>query len=87
MATLAPKYLSCVVAIGYPQKMGDPSWNATGFLLGYCMDEKKKIEKVSNYAVFLITNRHVLEGQNNVILRFNPKGNGKWTFYLQTRII
>ncbi len=31
-------------------------------------------EKTKSYSVYLVTNRHVLESQTKVFLRFNPEG-------------
>jgi len=74
MALLAPKFLDCVVAIGYQTVENKTSWNATGFLYGNCVGEATPPEKGYEYETFLVTNRHVLEDMEKIILRFNPKG-------------
>jgi hypothetical protein len=71
MALLPPYALDSVVAIGFSDSNGRPSWQATGFLLGYWL--KKISETEAMYRIYLVTNRHVLAGNNIAILRFNPE--------------
>jgi hypothetical protein len=62
--------LDSVVAIGF----GDvPAvrWSATGFLYG--KRTRAIDETTSAYRAFLVTNRHVLQGQMAAVLRFNPE--------------
>ena len=72
MALIAPKYLNCVVAIGQDNKEGGIHWMGTGFLFGYHLPGEKYQANV--YSIYLVSNKHVLKGQNNVYLRFNPQG-------------
>ena len=59
-----------VVAIGIHDKEGIFKGIASGFLYGdYVSGEGEK----KLYRTFLVTNRHVFEGLNEVFLRFNPK--------------
>ena len=69
MALIPPFFLDCVVAIGREKDNGDRQWYASGFLYSHSF-EPEKGQKF--YPVFLVTNRHVLEGLNRVFLRFNP---------------
>ncbi len=109
-ALIPPSYLDCVVAIGRNVPVlvnGTPviengavkiQWEpiASGFLYGAPTGEKD--DKGKFYRVFLVTNRHVVQGQPELMLRFNPKeskpareyglhlsdGNGKATWFAPT---
>lgn len=84
-ALIPPSYLDCVVAIGRDVPVvvnGQPvvengkvkyQWEpmASGFLYGALTGEKN--DKGNLYRVFLVTNRHVVQGSNELRLRFNPK--------------
>lgn len=72
MALITPKHLDCVVAIGKDDKSGGVHWMGTGFLFGYRLPNKKYDDKV--YSIFLVSNKHVLNNQDSVYLRFNPQG-------------
>lgn len=67
MALIPPFFLDCVVAIGIENANG---WIGTGFLVGrfFKTDEKNQ----NKYHIFLVTNKHVLDGKNSVKVRFNP---------------
>jgi hypothetical protein len=85
-ALIPPYYLDCVVAIGRDVPVlvnGAPviengavkvQWEpiASGFLYGAPTGQKNDKGKPF-YDVFLVTNRHVLQGPQGLILRFNPK--------------
>lgn len=70
MALLPPEFLDAVVAIGYETNGGERIWGASGFLYGRFLgsrgDEKQ-------YQIFLVTNRHVVQQQKIIWLRFNPE--------------
>ena len=72
MALIAPKYLDSVVAIGKDDGNGGVHWMGTGFLFGFRLPGHNYEENV--YSIFLVSNRHVLQGQDYVYLRFNPQG-------------
>ena len=62
---IPPLFINCVVAIGIRLTSAAPpgvkveTWNASGFLYG---------EKVQDgYAVFLVTNEHVVKGLKKVL--------------------
>jgi S1-C subfamily serine protease len=70
MALIPPFFLNCVVSIGV--RSGDATdsvaWVGTGFIAGHfneIIDEQKR------YNTFLVTNKHVLLGKTEIILRFN----------------
>lgn len=71
MALIPPFFLDCVVAIGIDDNEGKRQWIASGFLYGHFLS--KIDETTHRYSVYLVTNRHVLDGQTVVYLRFNPK--------------
>jgi len=71
MALLPPFFLDCVVAIGIRDDKRTTQWVASGFLYGHFL--YKIDEKTNRYRVYLVTNRHVLEGHRVVYLRFNPR--------------
>lgn len=66
MALLPPSFLDCVVAIGNPSK----NWIGTGFLFGNFTQQSEDNPK---YSIYLVSNKHVLEKQTQIILRFNPQ--------------
>lgn len=72
MALIAPKYLDSVVAIGKDDGKGEIHWMGTGFLFGFRLPEQNYENNI--YSIFLVSNRHVLQGHNYVYLRFNPQG-------------
>ena len=69
MALLPSGYLDAVVSIG-GYKDEKYLTLATGFLAGF-LTGKKNAEGRPLYKTFLVTNRHVFEGQKQVSLRFN----------------
>jgi len=71
MALIPPFFLDCVVAIGIDDDKGKRQWIASGFLYGHFL--YKVDEETNRYSVYLVTNRHILEGQKVVYLRFNPR--------------
>lgn len=72
MALIPKFFLDCVVAIGVPIEKEQIKWIASGFLYGDFLKKGEKEKKV--YLVYLVTNRHVFNGREAVLLRFNPKG-------------
>lgn len=68
MALIPHTFLDSVVAIGYGDAV-ERRYLATGFLYGKRVGSKKPV-----YTVALVTNRHVLEGESSIWLRFNRKG-------------
>ena len=70
MALIPPFFLDSVVAIGFGD---DPEsrYRATGFLYGLFKNEATDKKK---YSIYLVTNRHVFEGEKVAVLRFNPTG-------------
>ncbi|HOY04680.1 MAG TPA: serine protease [Saprospiraceae bacterium] len=101
MALIPPFFIDCVVAIGLQTTQnGNPtkSWIGTGFLFGNFISSDPNKPDTRNYQVYLVTNKHVLHNQKNIILRFNPQngqpatdfpaaleepnGNKLWTVHL-----
>lgn len=73
MALIVPRYLNSVVAIGRNDGNGGTAWMGTGFLFGYRYKDITYDEGV--YNIFLVTNKHVVNGVDSIILKFNPQGN------------
>lgn len=71
MALIPPFFLDCVVALGNDDQEGSRQWTASGFLYGHLLKSKRD---TNEYNLYLVTNRHVLEGQSQIYLRFNPVG-------------
>lgn len=65
MKGINKKHLSTVVAVGVEDRSNPDNkvWIGTGFLMGFSHDSKHEI--------FLLTNKHVLEHQKRVLIRFN----------------
>ena len=72
MALLSPQYMDCVVAVGVdnPNVPTKVQWVGTGFLFGYRNDTYEK----DTYTVYLVSNKHVFEGEKVLYLKFNPQG-------------
>jgi len=71
MALLNKSHLNAVVSLEIQEgSVYQPI--ATGFLIGFTVD-KNPDPKLTTYRVFLVTNRHVFEGKNQIWLRFNKK--------------
>lgn len=73
MALIPPFFFDCVVAIGERASPDQINFTATGFLYGKLVFKGESPEK-NQYRIYLITNRHVLEGRTMVVLRFNTVG-------------
>jgi len=77
MALIPPFFIDCVVAIGIQTNNNgsiQKKWIGTGFLYAKFMAVVEGNPNESNYNVFLVTNKHVLKNQKDIILRFNPQG-------------
>ncbi len=77
MALLPPFYLDCVVAIGITGTNHLTAWIGTGFFYGFPCGKNEKGEQL--YWVYLVTNKHVIGDQREVMVRLNPtsKENGR----------
>lgn len=67
MALIPPFFLDCVVSIGVPGPAG-AAWIGTGFIVGRPIVDS---EGKKSYHTFLVTNKHVVEKQKDILLRFN----------------
>lgn len=77
MALIPNQYFKSVVAIGVPN-VPTTKWIGTGFLYGQTLQIENNGQ--SRARVFLVTNRHVFQGQNAVILRFEKINGGSHEF-------
>jgi hypothetical protein len=70
MALIPPFFLNCVVSIGVLSgDTADPvAWIGTGFIAGRF---KEIVSEQKRYYTFLITNKHILVGKHQILLRFN----------------
>lgn len=75
MALLQPALLDSTVAIGTRTK----EWIGTGFIYGFLHEEGKNVERKGE--VYLVTNKHVLEGLHRIIVQFNDKSGGSSDFF------
>ncbi len=66
MALLPPFYMDAVVAIGVLLPNGNKHWIGTGFIVGRKEDDNKDLS-----TFYMITNKHVIEKQQEVLFRFN----------------
>lgn len=71
MALIWEYFFDTVVALGIPQADNSVQYIATGFLYGYPAGKNK--EGQETYWVFLVTNRHVIEGTTDILVRFNAQ--------------
>ena len=77
MALIPPFFLNCVVAIGFLTTNGTKDFVATGFLYGDPAPQEQvqgEGQQIKPYYVYLVTNRHVFEGQQRAFILFNPIG-------------
>lgn len=72
MALIPPAFLDCVTAIGFRDAQGQTNFGATGFLFAKLVGDGATAGDKS-YRIYLVTNRHVFEGSNVAVLRFNPQ--------------
>lgn len=69
MALLPPFFLDSVIALGTGDDPSKRNWIGTGFLYGAL--DRKSDQKNKSYYVFLVTNKHVLDGHTKIWVRFN----------------
>lgn len=69
MALIPPFYLDCVVAIGN-RVDGVNRWVASGFLYGWYLGPAPQADQAL-FRVFLVSNRHVFEGEDKISVRVN----------------
>ena len=70
MALIPPFYFNCVVALGKRESKGKINWIGTGTLIGRFF--KKTSLNVNHYHIFIVTNKHVMENNLSLVIRFNP---------------
>lgn len=71
MALLPPGWLNCVVAIGRRHDDGSTHFFATGFVYLWLRREGESTTAMT----YLITNRHVFDDEELLVVRFDPEGN------------
>lgn len=70
MALIPPFSFNCVVAIGTRDSGKYPRWVGTGTLIGRFF--RRQSDGRSQYHIFIVTNKHVVEKQRSIVVRFNP---------------
>lgn len=70
MALIPSFFLNGVVSIGISPtpSQGSTAWIGTGFIVGRPINDDAGVKR---YHTFLVTNKHVLDGKTNIVLRFN----------------
>ena len=66
MAIIPKFYKNAVVSIGVKNQNSDITWIGTGFFVTRAIDE-------NNVHPFLVTNRHVLQGNSKIVIRMKEK--------------
>lgn len=76
MALIPPVFLDAVIPIGVTDtgQAGGKKWIGTGFLYG--LFDRKIDNTNSSYTLFIVTNKHVLQGLNKIWVRFNKQSGG-----------
>ena len=74
MALIPPSFLDAIVAIGKASEKNEVRFGATGFFYGYPSDGDFTGESRS-HSIFLVTNRHVIEGKKGLTVRVNRRAN------------
>lgn len=69
MAIIPSFFLNAVVAIGVDGNDGQKYWIGTGFIVG-----RKESDNPGMSTYYIITNKHVIEQQQCVYVRFNSLG-------------
>lgn len=73
MALIAPRFMDCVVAIGTKKTNDDKIWIGTGFIFA---NLREITDDGSNkYKSYLVTNKHVINTVENIVVRFNSQTN------------
>jgi hypothetical protein len=70
MALLPPFFLHTVAAIGVGDDPAKRTWIGTGFLFGNLIDPPPAKDQ-KTWRVWLITNKHVLDGLRHIYVKFN----------------
>jgi len=71
MALLPPFFLDTVAAIGKRSSPDTTSWRASAFLFGEYL--RSVDAKTNEYRIYLVTNRHVLENETAIVVRFSSE--------------
>jgi len=71
MALIPPHFIDTVVALGIGDPKKEVAWVATGFFYGRHVGKDPTGQDM--WRVYLVSNRHVLEGHDKLWIRCNPK--------------
>lgn len=70
MAIIPPFFMNAVVSLGVALPDGKKVWIGTGFLMG-----RKEETDTTKSTLYIITNKHVVNGEEALWVRFNCQGN------------
>jgi len=71
MSLLPPFFLNTVVALGVGEDQTKRQWIGTGFLFGKIINPSEPDDAKRQYSIWLITNKHVLNEQQRIFVKFN----------------
>lgn len=69
MAIIPSFFMNAVVALGVDGTNGEKHWIGTGFIVG-----RKEIDNPTLSTYYIITNKHVIQNQTYIYVRFNSLG-------------
>ena len=84
MALIPPFFLSTVNAIGQLTTNGI-AWLGAGFLYGDL--EKEKVNNEDSYQVYLVTNKHVLNNKQSIVLKFDTTDPAKQSILYSVNLV
>jgi S1-C subfamily serine protease len=67
MPSIPQHYLDSTLAVGRSDENSEIHWMGTGIIVGWLIPDQSP----ERYYAFLVTNRHVVEGESAVVIRFN----------------
>lgn len=70
MAIIPSFFMDAVIALGIDVGAGNKHWVGSGFLVG-----RKEQDNPNRFTVYVITNKHVINNQNLLYVRFNNSEN------------
>ncbi len=74
MALIPEEFLNSVVAIGVLDSNQKKHWIGTGFVFAYFKEQTSENKK--KYSFYIVTNKHVIRNQKQIIFRFSADNNG-----------
>ena len=69
MSVIPTAFINAVVAIGEPVQNNSPFWFGSGFIVG-----RRETDDPEKSTIYIITNKHVVDGKKIISIRFNSLG-------------